>query len=343
MEVLVTGGAGYIGAHACKRLFERGHRPLVLDNLSSGRPEFVRWGGLIRGDTRRPEDLAACFAGRRIDAVMHFAAFIEVAESVAAPLKYYANNVGGTIALLEAALAHGVRLFVFSSSAAVYGDPETVPIPEGHPFRPKNPYGRTKTVVEEILADCGRAQGLRWAALRYFNAAGADPGGEIGERHEPESHLIPRLLEAAARGEGPVFVYGTDYPTADGTCIRDYIHVNDLAEAHILALEHLAAGGAGGAFNLGLGRGWSVREVIDTVAGVTGKRLETRDAPRRPGDPAVLVADCRRAMELLGWRPAVRNLEEIVATAWNWHRGRPGACAAPMARENDAPPHLHRR
>ncbi|MEJ5359044.1 MAG: UDP-glucose 4-epimerase GalE [Desulfobacterales bacterium] len=324
MDVLVTGGAGYIGAHTCKRLCERRHRPVVFDNLSSGRRDFVRWGELIRGDTRSPEDLAACFAGRRFEAVMHFAALIEVGESVAAPLKYFENNVGGTVALLQAALAHGVRIFVFSSSAAVYGDPEKIPIPEGHPTRPKSPYGRSKAMVEEILADCGRAHGLRWAALRYFNAAGADPGGAIGEQHEPESHLIPRLLEAADAGAA-VSVYGTDYPTADGTCIRDYIHVNDLAEAHVLALEHLAAGGESAAFNLGLGRGWSVREVAAAVEKVTGRKLDLREAPRRPGDPAVLVADTGRAGERLGWRAEVTELEAIVKTAWGWHRNRPRA------------------
>ncbi len=324
MEVLVTGGAGYIGAHTCKRLFERGYRPVVFDNLSTGRRDFVRWGEFVCGDTRNPEDLAACFARHRFAAVIHFAAAIEVGESAADPLKYYENNVGGTVALLQAALRRGVNLFVFSSSAAVYGDPERVPIPEGHPIRPKSPYGRTKAVVEEILADCGRAHGLRWAALRYFNAAGADPTAEIGEQHEPESHLIPRLLEAAGGG-GLVSIYGTDYPTADGTCIRDYIHVNDLAEAHRLALEHLAGGGESAAFNLGLGRGWSVREVIATVEKVTGKTLDVRPGPRRPGDPAVLVAATGRAEERLGWRAEARELEAIVETAWAWHQRRPRA------------------
>lgn len=321
MNVLVTGGAGYIGPHCCKELAARGFSPVVFDNLSTGHREHVAWGDLVQGDTGSSEQLAACFTRYRIDAVMHFAALIEVGESVDDPLKYYGNNVLNTIRLLETMHRCGIRVMVFSSSAAVYGNPEQVPIAEDHPTRPINPYGWSKLMVETILADCARAHGLKWAALRYFNAAGADAGGRIGENHRPESHLIPRILQAAANGSAPVRVYGTDYPTPDGTCIRDYVHVSDLASAHVLALEHLVAGKPGGCFNLGQGRGFSVMEVIRKAAEVTGREIVVEKSPRRPGDPPVLIASNLKARRVLGWSPVHSSLEEVIGSAWRWHQG----------------------
>ena len=319
MNVLVTGGAGYIGAHCCQELAARGFRPVVFDNLSTGHREFVRWGEFCEGDIRDADRLDAACARFRIEAVLHFAAFIEVGESVANPLKYYANNVTGSLQLIRAMVRHGIHHIVFSSSAAVYGNPHQVPIDEEHPTCPLSPYGRTKLMVEHILADCERAHGLRWMALRYFNAAGADPAAQIGEWHNPESHLIPRILDAAGDGDRPVQVYGTDYPTPDGSCIRDYIHVADLARAHVLALERLLAGNDGGAFNLGQGRGYSVLEVIRQAGRITGKPLSIQTGPRRPGDPPVLIASNRKAQDRLGWVPEQSSLEDIIASAWKWH------------------------
>jgi UDP-glucose-4-epimerase GalE len=281
----------------------------------------VRWGDLFQGRTTCAADIARCLKRFRIDAVMHFAAFIEVGESVADPGAYYENNVGGSLALLRAMVAHGIGRMVFSSSAAVYGSPQQVPIREEHPCAPLSPYGWSKRMVETLLVDFERAHGLRSLALRYFNAAGADASAAIGERHTPESHLIPRLLAAADTGS-PIEVYGTDYPTPDGTCIRDYIHVTDLARAHVQALEHLLNGGAGGAFNLGQGRGYSVEEVIGKVMEVTGRSIRVQTAARRPGDPPVLVASNEKARRELGWAPAHSSLENIIATAWRWHRGQ---------------------
>jgi UDP-glucose-4-epimerase GalE len=320
MNILVTGGAGYIGAHCCKELAARGNHPVVFDSLVTGHRSYARWGPLFEGDTGSAEQLDECLSRHKVDAVMHFAAFIEVGESVADPRKYYANNVAGTLQLLQAVVRHGIRHFVFSSSAAVYGSPHQVPIEEAHPTRPLNPYGWTKLMVETMLADFESAYGLRWAALRYFNAAGADGGGDIGEWHDPESHLIPRVLDAALDGRHPVQVYGADYPTPDGTCIRDYIHVSDLADAHVRALDYLAAGGAGGAFNLGQGRGFSVREVIRKVSDVTGRQLAVQTLDRRAGDPPVLIASNQKALEQLGWSPRHSDLEKIIASAWQWHR-----------------------
>ncbi len=319
MNILVTGGAGYIGAHCCKELATRGFHPVVFDSLVKGHREHVRWGDFHQGSTTRAADLADCLGRFRIEAVMHFAAFIEVGESMADPGVYYLNNVAGSLNLLQAMAAHGIKQMVFSSSAAVYGSPQRVPIDEEHPRAPLSPYGWSKQMVETMLADFGAAGGLRSIALRYFNAAGADASGEIGERHTPESHLIPRLL-AATLSQSPVEVYGTDYATPDGTCIRDYIHVSDLARAHVLALEHLLAGSPGGTFNLGQGQGYSVREVINKVMEITRRPLRVQLAARRPGDAPVLIASNEKARRELGWTPRHSRLENIIATAWQWHQ-----------------------
>jgi len=319
MNVLVTGGAGYIGAHCCLELAARGFHPLVYDNLATGHREHVRWGEFVEGDISDAARLDDLFARYRIEAVMHFAAFIEVGESVADPLKYYDNNAAGSLQLIRAMLRHGIDCIVFSSSAAVYGIPRQVPIDEDHPTQPLSPYGRTKRMVERILADCETAYGLRWTALRYFNAAGADPAARIGEWHDPESHLIPRILDAAWEDGRPVQVYGTDYPTPDGSCIRDYIHVSDLARAHVLALERLVAGTSGGAINLGQGQGYSVMEVIRHAAQITGRQFPVQTGPRREGDPPVLIASNRKAQDMLGWSPEQSSLENIIASAWKWH------------------------
>jgi UDP-glucose-4-epimerase GalE len=320
MNILVTGGAGYIGAHCCKELSARGYHPVVFDNLCKGHREHVRWGPFFAGDIGSAEQLDECFSRFKIDAVMHFAGFIEVGESVADPQKYYANNLAGTLQLLQTLVRQGIRKFVFSSSAAVYGSPQRVPIDEGHSTCPVNPYGWTKLMVETMLADFERAYGLRWIALRYFNAAGADAAAEIGEWHEPESHLIPRILDAALDGCRAVQVYGADYPTDDGSCIRDYIHVTDLARAHVRAMEHLSAGKTGGAFNLGQGQGYSVMEVLRIAAAITGKKFPVEIGSRRPGDAAVLIASHQKAREELGWLPEHSSLENIIASAWKWHQ-----------------------
>jgi UDP-glucose-4-epimerase GalE len=320
MNILVIGGAGYIGAHCCKELVSRGFHPVVYDNLVTGHREHVRWGDFFEGDTASAEQLDACLSRFRIDAVMHFAAFIEVGESVSDPLKYYKNNVANTLQLLHALVRHGLPPLVFSSSAAVYGSPQQVPIDEDHPILPLNPYGRTKLMVETMLRDFESAYGLHWAALRYFNAAGADASAQIGENHIPESHLLPRVLDAALDGGQPIRVYGTDYPTPDGTCIRDYIHVSDLAQAHVLTLEHLLEGRPGGAFNLGQGRGYSVREVIRQAAEITRREIPLLESERRPGDPPVLIASNQKAQRELGWTPQHSSLENIIASAWKWHR-----------------------
>ena len=317
--VLVTGGAGYIGSHACKVLARAGYRPVGFDNFSRGHREAVRWGPLIEGSLAERGKLAAALARHRISVVMHFAAYAYVGESVTDPALYYANNLGGSLSLLEAMREARVDKIVFSSTCATYGTPAQVPIRETLPQLPVNPYGETKLAIERALHWYGEAYGLRWVSLRYFNAAGADPEGEIGERHEPETHLVPLVL-AAALGERPqVEIYGTDYPTPDGTAIRDYIHVQDLAEAHLRALEHLGAGRQSAALNLGTGRGHSVREVIRAAEAVSGKSIPCRETARRPGDPPVLVADPGLAAELLGWRARISDLETIVRTALAWH------------------------
>jgi UDP-glucose-4-epimerase GalE len=317
-SILVTGGAGYVGSHACKALAGAGYIPVVYDNLSRGHREAVRWGPLVEGDLHEGARLVAALSTHRITAVMHFAAFAYVGESVADPELYYANNLGGTLALLGAMRKTRVEAIVFSSTCAVYGLPEKLPIDETTAKAPLNPYGDTKLAVERALHWYAGAYGMRYAALRYFNAAGADPGGEIGEDHEPETHLIPLILRAALGRGDPISIYGTDYPTRDGTAIRDYIHVGDLADAHVRALGHLAAGGASAALNLGTGRGYSVREVIAAVERIGGRKVPQREAARRPGDPPELVADPTLARSRLGWQPRHSDLDTIIATALAW-------------------------
>lgn len=319
MRVLVTGGAGYIGSHAAEALARSGHEPVVLDNLSTGHRWAVKWGPFVEGDLASLEVLSRILEEQQIETVMHFAACLLVGESVRDPRKYFWNNVVNTLRLLDAMLNAGVKRIIFSSSAATYGNPEKIPMPEDHPQRPVNPYGETKLMMERALEWYGRAYGLGWIALRYFNAAGADLEGRLGEDHDPETHLIPLIIQAALGRRPYVEIYGTDYPTPDGTAIRDYIHVTDLAEAHVQALEFLARGGKSMALNLGTGQGHSVREVIDTVGKVSPQPVPVRNGPRRAGDPPVLVADARQAARLLGWRPQHSGLEAIVQTAWNWH------------------------
>jgi len=321
-SVLVTGGAGYIGSHACKVLARAGYRPVVFDNLSRGHRAAVRWGPLVEGGLAERGKLAAALERHRVSVVMHFAAYAYVGESVADPALYYANNLGGSLSLLETMREAGVDKIVFSSTCATYGTPAEVPIRETMPQLPVNPYGETKLAIERALHWYGEAYGLRCVSLRYFNAAGADPESEIGERHGPETHLVPLVLEAALGERPQIDIYGTDYPTPDGTAIRDYIHVQDLAEAHLRALEHLGAGRQSVALNLGTGRGHSVREVIRAAEAVTGKPIPCRETARRPGDPPVLVADPALASELLGWRPRVSDLDTIVRTALAWHVSR---------------------
>jgi UDP-glucose-4-epimerase GalE len=320
-RLLVTGGAGYVGSHALRALASAGHEAVVLDDLRSGTADAVGGAALVRGDAGDPALLARLFAERGPFAgVLHFAGSISVPESVTDPLLYYRNNAAGSAALLAASLAHGVRAFVFSSTAAVYGTPARQPIDESAPIQPESPYGASKAMVERMLADVERAHGLRWLALRYFNASGADPAGGIGERHDPETHLVPLALEAAAGLRPALSLYGTDWPTPDGTCIRDYVHVSDLADAHRLGIEALLGGGASGCFNLGTGRGHSIREVLAAVERVTGRRVPVEPAPRRPGDPPVLVADASRFRTAFAWSPARSTLDTIVATAWAWLR-----------------------
>jgi UDP-arabinose 4-epimerase len=316
--VLVTGGAGYIGSHACKALAQAGYRPVVYDSLVYGHEWAVKWGPLERGDILDAERLAEVFAKHRPAAVMHFAAFAYVGESVTDPAKYYRNNVVGTLNLLEAMRAAGVGNLVFSSTCATYGVPAETPIREDMPQAPINPYGASKLMIERVLADYAAAYGLKSMALRYFNAAGADPDGEVGEDHEPETHLIPLALDAAA-GVGPeLTLHGDDYATPDGTCIRDYVHVSDIADAHVLALKALEAGKALElAYNLGGGAGASVSEVIAATTRVTGRPVPLTVGPRRPGDPPVLVADASLAAADLGWRPR-HDLDQMLATAWAW-------------------------
>lgn len=327
--VLVSGGAGYVGSHVCLRLAEAGFKPVVFDNLSNGHAEFVQWGPLETGDIRRPDELDAVFARHKPVAVLHFAALIEVGESVKFPGRFYENNVAGAISLIGAARRAGVNAMVFSSTCATYGDPQYVPMDEKHPQAPLNPYGHTKLMIEQVLADLDRYEGFRSVALRYFNAAGADPEGRIGERHHPETHAIP-LAIMAAMDQGKSFkIFGDDYETADGTAVRDYIHVLDLADAHVLALRHLLAGGQSDVFNLGTGDGTSVRELVDAIGNVSRRNFDATLAERRPGDAPVLVADNRKAREVLGWTPKY-GLTDIIETAWRWHeaeRARASAAA----------------
>ncbi|HEV8680826.1 MAG TPA: UDP-glucose 4-epimerase GalE [Stellaceae bacterium] len=317
-SILVTGGAGYVGSHACKALAAAGYLPVVYDNLSRGHREAVRWGPLVEGDLDDSARLAAAFHAHRIAAVMHFAAFAYVGESVADPETYYRNNVGGTLALLAAMRGAGVERIVFSSTCAVYGVPDALPIRETTAKAPLNPYGDTKLAIERALHWYAAAYGLRYVALRYFNAAGADPDGEIGEEHEPETHLIPLALRAALGAGDPLQIFGTDYPTPDGTAIRDYIHVSDLADAQVRALGYLADGGDSAALNLGTGSGCSVREVIAAVERIAGRKVPRREVTRRPGDPPELVADPALARAALGWQPRYSDIDTIIATALAW-------------------------
>lgn len=322
-RLLVVGGCGYIGSHMVKCLLDAGHEVVVLDDLSGGYRDALLGGELVVGRCGDAALLDQIFTARRFDGVLHFASFIQVGESVKAPIKYYRNNVGETLVLLERMVAYGVRYFIFSSTAAVFGEPIRIPIDEAHPRAPINPYGHSKAMVEQMLADFDRAYGLRSVALRYFNAAGADPEARIGERHEPETHLITLALQAVLGRRPALSVFGRDYDTPDGTCIRDYIHVDDLADAHLLALQYLWNGGASAAFNLGNGAGFSVQEVLDAVARVTGEPVPVQDAPRRAGDPARLVADAGQARSVLHWQPRYPELDTIVRHAWVWEQKRP--------------------
>ena len=319
-NVLVTGGAGYVGAHTCKALAKAGYRPVVYDNLSTGHESFVRWGFLVEGDIRDYERLREAIRSHSISAVLHFAACAYVGESVINPEKYYDNNVVGTLALLRAMLDADVPTIVFSSSCAIYGEPEKVPIAEAAPKQPVNPYGASKLMIERVLSDYTRGYGLQFIALRYFNAAGADPESEVGELRDPETHLIPRAMMALQGYLNDFAVFGSDYPTPDGTAIRDYIHVADLAEAHVAALRGLQSGRPNGAYNLGTGRGYSVKQVLEAITAETGQALRAPMGLRREGDPAELIADASLGQSELGWSPHFSDLETIVRTAWAWHR-----------------------
>lgn len=319
MKVLVTGGAGYIGSHTAKALAQAGHEPVVFDNLSAGHRWAVRWGPLVEGDLADKALISRVLELYEIQAVVHFAASAYVGESMQNPRKYFRNNVVNTLNLLDAMMDNRVKTIVFSSTCATYGDPERLPLTEDHPQNPVNPYGESKLFVEQMLKWYGQAYDLKWAALRYFNAAGADPDGEIGENHTPESHLIPLAIQAAMGRRPYLEVFGTEYPTPDGSAVRDYIHVTDLADAHLRALGHLWDGGENLALNLGSGDGYSVREIISTVERVSGLSVPVRLTVPRPGDPAKLVADPSEAQRVLGWVPQFEGIESIIGTAWNWH------------------------
>jgi UDP-glucose 4-epimerase len=318
MKVLVVGGAGYIGSHMVKHLAAAGAVVITLDNLSYGYREAVKYGEFVEGDLGDASLLDRVFGNHRIDAVMHFAAFIQVGESVLKPAMYYRNNVVNTVALLDAMVRHDVGHFIFSSTAAIFGEPDYTPIDERHPKQPINPYGRSKLMVEQILEDYDAAYGLKSTCMRYFNAAGADPDGELGERHNPETHLIPLILQAASGRREDIKVFGDDYATDDGTCVRDDIHINDLCAAHSLGLERMRQTGQSARYNLGNGNGFSVQQVIDTTRRVTGRDINISIEPRRAGDPAVLVADATLARHELDWQPQYANLDTIIETAWRW-------------------------
>lgn len=323
--ILVTGGAGYIGSHAVLALQRSGYDVIILDNLVYGHQDLVETvlkTELIIGDTNDRPLLDKLFSSRKIDAVMHFSAYAYVGESVTNPDKYYRNNVVGTLTLLEAMKDAGINKFVFSSTCATYGVPEIVPIPEEHPQNPINPYGATKLMVERILSDFDVAYDFKSVRFRYFNAAGADPEGLLGEDHNPETHLIPLILLAALGKRDSISIFGTDYPTPDGTCIRDYIHVTDLATAHILGLEYLLNSGKTDVFNLGNGKGFSVKEVIETAREITGKEIKAIECDRRPGDPPSLVGSGEKARTILGWNPEYPDIQNIITHAWNWHQKR---------------------
>lgn len=320
-KVLVCGGAGYIGSHMCKRLWEAGHDVVVCDDLSTGHVGALLWGKHVQGSIADTEFLRRVFAQHRFDGVLHFAARSSVAESVSDPEGYYQHNVSATLNLLQVMREFDVEKFVFSSTAAVFGEPRATAIDEDHPTKPLNPYGWSKLIVEQVLRDSARAYGLRAVSLRYFNAAGADPSGRIGEAHYPETHLIPRLLRKAAGEDIAVTINGTDYPTQDGTCVRDYVHVDDLADAHMLALEHLDHAVGLHTFNLGNGAGHSVRQVVEAVREVSGAKLDLPIVNRRPGDPSHLVASSKRAGSVLGWTPRYTQIGDVIETAMRWHSG----------------------
>lgn len=318
--VLITGGAGYIGSHVNKLLNSLGQSTVVCDSLVTGHRDFLRWGEFFKADLGDRDALNRLFRVREVSAVMHFASFISVGESVADPHKYYLNNLRNTINLLDAMRAHEVETMIFSSTAAVYGEPKQKVITEGHALNPISPYARSKVMIEQIMNDYTEAYGMKQVSLRYFNAAGADSDLEIGERHKPETHLIPLLIECALGLRDEIEIFGTDYSTPDGTCIRDYIHVSDLAQAHVNALDYLKGGGESRAFNLGNGKGFSVRQVIETVEKVTGKKIKVKESERRPGDSPVLVGGSKLAKSTLGWKPTQAKLEKIVNSAWEWHQ-----------------------
>ncbi|MBQ7456686.1 MAG: UDP-glucose 4-epimerase GalE [Desulfovibrio sp.] len=332
MNILVTGGAGYIGSHTCKYIAQRGHRVVTYDNLETGHREMVRFGSFEYGDIRDYARLRQVIATHKPDAVIHFASRISVGESVTDPGLYYDTNVAGSLTIMRVLRDEGVRPLVVSGSAAVYGASTEGVTSEEAPLAPINPYGRTKLILEWMLADFAKAYGLPWMALRYFNAAGADSEGEIGEWHEPETHLIPNILRALFTKK-PFFLFGTDYPTPDGTCIRDYIHVQDLAAAHVLAVQHLLHGAANQSINLGTGQGTSIREIVTAVQAVTGKQVPYEVKARREGDPARLVAYAARAKECLGWEPKASSISNIIETAWLWEqkRLRRDACSLPLS------------
>jgi UDP-arabinose 4-epimerase len=327
-NILVTGGAGYIGSHACKALAKAGYTPIAYDNLVYGHREAVRWGPLVEGDLADRKTLADTLDRFAVAAVIHFAAFAYVGESMEKPQLYFHNNVVNTLTLLDAMLAAKLRHIVFSSSCATYGTPARVPITEDTPQNPVNPYGESKLICERAIHWYGEAYGMTYAALRYFNASGADPDCEIGEAHDPETHLVPLVLATALGRRAQIDIYGTDYPTPDGSAVRDYIHVQDLAEAHVAALARLLGGGSSLAVNLGTGSGHSVREVINAAERITGRRIARREMPRRAGDPPVLVADVARAKALLGWSARLSDLDSIIFTAWAWHLAADGDARA---------------
>jgi UDP-glucose 4-epimerase len=334
MSVLVLGGAGYIGSHTVRRLVQAGEEVVVADNLLTGHRAAVHEKAkFCQGDIRDEAFLDGVFGREKIGCVIHFAACSLVPESMRDPVKYYDNNLGGAISLVKSMIRNDVRSIIFSSTAAVYGEPERTPIEEGDRTEPTNPYGETKLAMEKLFKwagdACGSLRGepLRYVSLRYFNAAGADISGEIGEDHDPESHLIPLILQVPNGKREKISIFGTDYPTSDGTCVRDYIHVTDLADAHIRAMRYLDAGGRSDVFNLGIGKGFSVRETVEAAREVTGRPIPAEDRPRRPGDPARLVASGKKAREILGWKPRYEDLREIIASAWKWSRTHPDGYA----------------
>ncbi len=320
MKILLVGGAGYIGSHMLKMLLGAGHQVVTFDNLSSGHRDAVLGGEFVQGDLADTVALAQVFTQHQPEAVMHFASYIQVGESVKRPDIYYQNNVTNTLNLLNTMLKHEVKKFIFSSTASIFGEPKAVPIDELHTKQPANPYGKSKWMIEQVLADYDVAFGLKSICLRYFNAAGADPDGQLGERHDPETHLIPLLLQVASGRKPAINVFGKDYDTEDGTCVRDYIHVVDLCKAHLLALHYLEQHQQSNQFNLGNGKGFSVQEVINTVQRVTGRLIHVIDSPRRSGDPTRLIADATRAQRELAWQPSLSDLETIVQHAWNWEK-----------------------